>query len=67
MTNNHGNETPEDPQIHGSDVAPEWVRGLADDALERERVELRRSGAYGMDDEFFRELLGDDVCDYWNE
>lgn len=67
MTVNNGNETPEDPQTHGSEGAPEWVYELVDEALERDRARLRRSGQYGMDLEFFRELLGDDVCDYWNE
>jgi hypothetical protein len=67
MTVNNGNETPADLQIHGSDDAPERVHGLADEALECDRAALRRSGQYGMDLEFFRELLGDDVCDYWNE
>jgi len=34
---------------------------------ELDRVHLRAAGLYGECDPFWRELLGDDVCDYWNE
>lgn len=36
-------------------------------ALSIERAQLRTAGMYGEGDPFFRELLGDDVCDYWND
>lgn len=37
-----------------------WMR------LSIERAGLRTAGMYGESDPFWRELLGDDVCDFWN-
>jgi len=34
---------------------------------ELDRVHLRAAGLYGESDSFWRELLGNDVCDFWNE
>jgi len=34
--------------------------------LSIERAGLRTAGMYGESDRFLRDLLGDDVCDYWN-
>jgi len=34
---------------------------------ELDRLHLRAAGMYGESDPFWRRLLGDDVCDYWNE
>jgi len=34
---------------------------------ELDRLHLRAAGLYGESDPFWRELLGDDVCDYWND
>jgi hypothetical protein len=35
--------------------------------VDMERARLRAAGLYGESDRFLRELLGDDVCDYWND
>jgi hypothetical protein len=49
-------------EIHQEEPkVPLWV------ALSIERAWLREAGMYGESDPFWRELLGGDVCDYWND
>lgn len=76
MTESHRNEeldwfSPEDEEFLRANSVPDPAFGPKGPKLvvtpELERIHLHAAGLYGEDDPFFRELLGDDVCDYRND
>lgn len=67
MNINENNEYRSDQPSEDLNHERALVHKLSSLLLERDRSKLRAAGMLGVDDNFWRELLGDDVCDYWND